>query len=152
MHVWKLPHWTDKKKSLDSVEVEEPAEKNSNMVRTEIRRLSKIGSSKILRSLQACSSVRENLEILNRYFERLVQGSSLYMKIKGMREILLYLISLVLSCINDDDITNHEAQQQRFTVGHIPFQEAYEIFNSYFLTMGFSHLEKQEFQKILLHP
>ena len=74
------------------------------------------------------------------------------MKIKGMREILLCLISPVPSCINDDDITNHEAKQQRFTVGHIPFQEAYEIFNSYFPTMGFSHLEKQEFQKILLHP
>ena len=56
------------------------------------------------------------------------------------------------SCINDDDITNHEAQQQRFTVGHIPFQEAYEIFNSHFPTMGFPHSEKHEFQKILLHP
>ena len=55
------------------------------------------------------------------------------------------------SCINDDDITNREAQQQRFTVGHIPFQEAYEIFDSCFPTMGLSHSEKQEFQKILLH-
>ena len=86
------------------------------MVKTEIGRLSKIGSSKILWSLQACSSVCENLEIPNQYLERLVQGSLLYMKIKGIREILLHLISLLPSCINDDDLTNHEAQQQWFTV------------------------------------
>ena len=84
MHVWKLPQWTDKKESRLSRGCQEPAEKNSNMVRTGIRRLSKIGSSQILLSLQACSSVCENLEILNRYLETLVQGSSLYMKIKGI--------------------------------------------------------------------
>ena len=32
------------------------------------------------------------------------------------------------------------------------FDEAYEIYNSYFPVMGFSHQEKQEFQKSLLHP
>ena len=119
------------------------------MVRTEIRRLSKTGSSNILRSLPACSSVRENLEILNRYLERLVQGNSLYMKIKGMPEILLYLISLVPSCINDDNITKHN--NKGLLLGTFLFKERMTSLIPTFLPWGF-HIQRSKIPENIVAP
>ena len=113
-----------------------------NKMRTEIREKSKVdGNARILRSLQSCLSIKENFAVLDQYLKKLIKGSSLFSKVKALKEILLYLT-----------ILKPVKNEQMLTRGHMPFDEAYEIYNSYFPVMGFSHQEKQEFQKSLLHP
>ena len=113
-----------------------------NKMRTEIREKSKVnGNARILRSLQSCLSIKENFAVLDQYLKKLIKGSSLFSEVKALKEILLYLT-----------ILKPVKNEQMLTRGHMPFDEAYEIYNSCFPVMGFSHQEKQEFQKSLLHP
>ena len=99
------------------------------------------GNARILRSLQSCLSIKENFAVLDQYLKKLTKDSSLFSKVKALKEILLYLT-----------ILKPVKNEQMLTRGHMPFDEAYEIYNSYFPVMGFSLQEKQEFQKSLLHP
>ena len=108
-----------------------------NKMRAEIREKSKVdGNARILRSLQSCLSIKENFAVLDQYLKKLTKGSSLFSKVKALKEILSYLT--IFKPVKNEQMLNR---------GHMPFDEAYEI-----PVMGFSHQEKQEFQKSLLHP
>ena len=60
-----------------------------NKMRTEIREKSKVdGNARILRSLQSCLSIKENFAVLDQYLKKLTKGSSLFSKVKALKEIL----------------------------------------------------------------
>ena len=73
---------------------------------------------------------------------RINKNSSLYKTLLGLNGVLQHLTSLV-------PIGNNDRQLMRSSM---PFDEAYEVFNSFFPYKGFTNQEKQQFRDALLHP
>ena len=87
------------------------------------RETSKYEGGVIVRSLQSCQTLEPNLSILNRYLDILTTGSFFHNKIKALRDLFIHLTSLQPDLSSDDSLIMRS---------FMSFQEAYEIYNSFF--------------------
>jgi len=103
--------------------------------------VSETGNAFVRQSLQSCQ-VEDNASVIREKLGRVNRNSALYNTLLGLNGVLQHLMSWVPSGNND----------QIWMRSSMPFDEAYEVYNSFFPNKGFTHQEKQQFRDALLHP